>query len=196
MPPGSSQKGTGKKGAGAIRQRSRNTTPSAAPPSSSSTASLPPIDLVEAEYLELTAEIFRNLVYDDLIDQTASNAMIPDSKSLDGMISRLSRLGETLEKRSNFCDRSMRLLAGFRKHARVDDILPDARGDDDRVRTDDERDKKANKKKRKHDALAPPQDANLGMLPHYWLCAVHPFRNIHETLFFFGVLFFLSDVKV
>lgn len=163
MAPGSSQKGTGKKGgAGVIRQRSRNTTPSSVPPS----ASLPSIDIILVEYLDMKVESFRNLTSDDLIDQSASNAMIPDSKSLDGMISRLMRLQESVEKRSNFCDRSMRMLADLRKHARLDEIVSDTRRDDERVRTDDERDRKANKKKRKHDALA-SQDSNLGTVFAY-----------------------------
>jgi transcriptional adapter 3 len=160
MPPASSQKGTGKKGAGAIRQRSRNTTPSSVPPA----ANLPSADRIEVEYLELQAEVFRNLIYDDLVDQTASNAVIPDSKSLDGMIARLETLKEIIDRRTNFCDRSMRLLAQARKHHRMDEIV-ESKSQDERSRTDDEdREKRANKKKRKLvDALA-PEEAKHGMV--------------------------------
>ncbi len=161
MPPAPGQKGTGKKGAGAIRQRSRNTTPSSGPPM----ASLPSIETADAEYLDLRVDVFRNLGYDDLVDQSASNAVIPDSKNLDGMIARLQRLQETIEKRSNFCDRSMRLLAQARKHHRIEEIT-ETRSQDERGRTDDEeREKRANKKKRKLNDTLAPEDAKHGSSP-------------------------------
>ncbi|KAK1510844.1 histone acetyltransferase subunit 3, partial [Colletotrichum tamarilloi] len=156
MPPAASQKGTGKKaGPGAMRQRSRNTTPSSVVPS----ASLPPIEAVDTEYLELRVEQFRNLNYDDLVDQGASNAVMPDSKSLDGMIARLQRLQETIDRRSNFCDRGMRILASTRKqYVDVDEPAePAAKAEGDGKKTG-----KTNKKKRKAaDTLAPPQEGGV-----------------------------------
>ncbi|PKS12826.1 hypothetical protein jhhlp_001038 [Lomentospora prolificans] len=143
MPPGS-QKGTGKKGAGAMRQRSRNTTPS----SVSATATLPTIEAVDAEYLELRVEKFRSLTNDDVVDQNAANAMMPDTKSLDGMVARLQRLQSTIDLRSNFYDKGMRILAMARKN-RVDE-------DEERTGTDgDEREKKNRKKRKATDSLAP-----------------------------------------
>jgi transcriptional adapter 3 len=172
MPPAPSQKGTGKKaGSGVMRQRSRNTTPSSVPPG----ANLPPIETVDTEYLELRVEQFRQLVYDDLVDHSSNNALIPDSKSLDGMIARLQRLQETIDRRSNFCDRGMRILAATRKH-RVDDIV-ETKKDEDRMRTtDDEREqKRSNKKKRKAADTLAPQDANLGMrCLHFYSVSSHP----------------------
>ncbi|KAK2046840.1 histone acetyltransferase subunit 3 [Colletotrichum somersetense] len=157
MPPAASQKGTGKKaGPGAMRQRSRNTTPSSVVPS----ASLPPIEAVDTEYLELRVEQFRNLNYDDLVDQGASNAVMPDSKSLDGMIARLQRLQETIDRRSNFCDRGMRILASTRKQY-VNDVEEgtDAAG---KAEGDSKKTSKTNKKKRKAaDTLAPPQEGGI-----------------------------------
>lgn len=168
MPPASSQKGTGKKGAGAIaRQRSRNTTPSAVPPP----ASLPPIDVKQTEYLDLNYDSFRNLTYEDVVDQTAISSGMPESKNLDGMMTRLQRLQETLERRHNFCDRGMRLLVPLLR-ARLDDersreeerLRREAAEDDERARKANKANK-ANKKKRKAaDSLA-PHDTNLGQSP-------------------------------
>ena len=165
MPPASSQKGTGKKGAGAIaRQRSRNTTPSSVPPP----ASLPPIEVKQTEYLDLNYDSFRNLTYEDVVDQTAISSGMPESKNLDGMMTRLQRLQETLERRHNFCDRGMRLLVPLLR-ARLDDersreeerLRREAAEDDERARKANKANK-ANKKKRKAaDSLA-PHDTNLG----------------------------------
>ncbi|KAK3904738.1 chromatin-remodeling complexes subunit NGG1 [Staphylotrichum tortipilum] len=164
MAPSSSQKGTGKKGgASAIRQqqhqqqhqqRSRNTTPGPAPPA----ASLPPFEAVETETIELRFDVFRNLTLDDMVDPPASNSLIPDSKSLDGILTRLQRLGDVIEKRGTYCDRGMRLLAQTRKQ-RMDELaLERGREEERRQREADgeERERKSNKKKRKGaDALAP-----------------------------------------
>ena len=76
MPPGSSQKGTGKKNSAAIQKQSRNTTPAPV-----ATASLPPQDVYDPDYLNTRVILFRNLTYDDMVDQSASNATIPDSKT-------------------------------------------------------------------------------------------------------------------
>ncbi|KAL0935281.1 transcriptional regulator [Colletotrichum truncatum] len=156
MPPAASQKGTGKKaGPNAMRQRSRNTTPSSVVPS----ASLPPIEAVDTEYLELRVEQFRNLNYDDLVDQGASNAVMPDSKSLDGMIARLQRLQETIDRRSNFCDRGMRILANTRKQY-VNDV-DEAANEGGKTEGDSKKTGKTNKKKRKAADTLAPQDAGV-----------------------------------
>jgi transcriptional adapter 3 len=163
MPPASSQKGTGKKGgAGAIRQqpRSRNTTPSSLPPA----ASLPPIETQETEILELRFDVFRNLTYEDLVDSGASTALIPDSRALDGIVTRLQRLGESIEKRGNYCDRGMRLLASSRR-MRMDEMAAEGRREDERRQReaeDEERERKANKKKRKATESLAPQATNIG----------------------------------
>ncbi|KAK0747931.1 histone acetyltransferases subunit 3-domain-containing protein [Apiosordaria backusii] len=158
----SSQKGSGKKaGAGAVRsqsqqqqQRSRNTTPSAAPPS----ASLPPIENVETELLDLRFEVFRNLTFEDMVDPSNSTTAIPDSKSLDGLVSRLQKLSDVIEKRGLYCDKGMRLLAQNRRQ-RLDELAVERGREEERRQKEadeEERERKANKKKRKAtDNLAP-----------------------------------------
>lgn len=166
MAPGPSQKGTGKKGAGAIaRQRSRNTTPSSVPVQQ---ASLPPIETKQTEYLELNYESFRNITYEDVVDQNASSSHMPESKSLDGIMTRFQRLQDTLEKRSTFCDRGMRLLVGVLR-ARMDEAAAERSREDERQRAEDEerarkanKANKANKKKRKAADTLAPNDGSIG----------------------------------
>jgi transcriptional adapter 3 len=167
MPPGGGQGGTGKKGgAGSIRQapRSRNTTPSvtAEPP----TAPLPPVESQDTEYLELTFDLFRNIQYEDLVDAaTAAGSSLPDSKSLDGIVTRLSRLQEIIEKRGSACDRGMRLLANVSK-ARIDDLAAQRGREEERRAREaaeiEEKERKANKKKRKATESLAPQETNHG----------------------------------
>ncbi|KAI5920432.1 hypothetical protein F4810DRAFT_683250 [Camillea tinctor] len=153
MPPVPSQKGTGKKGSGVIRQRSRNTTPMSVPPSS---ARIPSPEIIETEFLDLRLEHMRPTTYDDLVDQGASNVVIPDSKSLDGLITRLGKLNEIIDRRGNWCDKGMRLIAVQRK-SHYDESREDSRREGG-----EEAAKRANKKKRKaNDSLA-PGDANNG----------------------------------
>lgn len=167
MPPASSQKGTGKKGgAAAVRQppRSRNTTPSSLP----ATASLPPIETQETETLDLRFDVFRNLTYEDLVDSGATTAVIPDSKALDGIVTRLQRLGESIEKRGNYCDRGMRLLAANRR-TRMDEMAAEGRREDERRQReaeDEERERKANKKKRKATEHLASSASNAGQSFH------------------------------
>lgn len=165
----SSQKGPGKKaGAGAIRsqsqqqqQRSRNTTPSAAPPS----ASLPPIDNVETDLLELRFEVFRNLTFEDMVDPSTSNTAIPDSKSLDGLVSRLQKLSDVIDKRGLNCDKGMRLLAQSRR-TRLDELAVERGREEERRQKEadeEERERKAaNKKKRKATDSLAPGGSNIG----------------------------------
>lgn len=170
MPPGSSQKGTGKKGgAGAMRQqpRSRNTTPSAATPA----ASLPPIEVSELETLDLRFELFRNITFEDLVDSGASSALIPDSKALDGIVSRLKRLGEIIDKRGLFCDKGMRLLSAQRR-TRMDQMAVERGQEDERRQREaeeEERERKANKKKRKAAENLVVQSGNTGQSSCYEL---------------------------
>jgi len=164
MPPGSSQKGMGKKGGASAmaRQRSRNTTPSSVSPG----ASLPHVEIIDTEHLELKFEVFRNISYEDLVDPGASNATIPDSKSLDGIVERLNRLQEIVEKRTNYCDRGMRLLAETRRN-RVDEIAAETGRQEERARKerdDEERERRANKKKRKATENVALHDSNTGQL--------------------------------
>lgn len=171
MPPAPSQKGTGKKNANAIGKRSRNTTPMSVGPSS---ANIPPVEIIETEYLDLKLELVRNINYDDLVDSSASNALIPDSKSLDGLITRLGKLNEIIERRGTWCDKGMRLVAGHRK-AHFDEMATLSRRDDARKDGEEETERRANKKKRKaNDSLAPgdahtgkPCPSNLFMRLHY-----------------------------
>lgn len=162
MPPASSQKGTGKKGAGAIaRQRSRNTTPSSVPPP----ASLPPIETKQTEYLDLNYDSFRNITFEDIVDQHASASGMPDTKNIDGIMTRLQRLSETLERRHNFCDRGMRLMVPILR-TRIDEerdreeerLRREAAEDEERARKAN----KANKKKRKAADTLAPSDNNIG----------------------------------
>ena len=163
MAPGSSQKGTGKKGAGAIaRQRSRNTTPSSVPPP----ASLPPIEPKQTEYLDLNYDSFRNITFEDIVDQHATGSNMPDTRNIDGIMTRLQRLSETLEKRhTNFCDRGMRLMVPILR-TRMDEersreeerLRKEAADDEERARKAN----KANKKKRKVADSLGPNDNNIG----------------------------------
>ncbi|KAH6657353.1 histone acetyltransferases subunit 3-domain-containing protein [Truncatella angustata] len=157
MPPAPSQKGTGKKNSGIVRQRSRNTTPSAGLPPSGN-PNLPSSDFVETEFIkELKFESLPSISFDDLAESNASNAAIPDAKSLDGLIARLEKLHDTIESRGAFCDRGMRLVAGERSKMHFEDLSASGR-DEAKPRRDDE-ERKANKKKRKaNDSLAPPQE--------------------------------------
>ncbi|KAJ6442845.1 histone acetyltransferase subunit 3-like protein [Purpureocillium lavendulum] len=126
----SSQSGPGKKNA-AMSKQSRNSTP--AP------ASLPPTEFYDPDYLNTRVILFSNLTYDDLVDQGASNATVPDSKSVDVMLDKLKSLTSIMEKRSTFYDRGMRHLADERKK----------RPDDDYMRVDGEQEGKKHKHKRK-----------------------------------------------
>ncbi|RKK28642.1 hypothetical protein BFJ68_g6804 [Fusarium oxysporum] len=146
MPPGPSQKGTGKKNS-AIPKQSRNTTPAPV-----ATASLPPQEFYDPDYLNTRVILFRNLTYDDIVDQSASNATIPDSKSLDGMIERLKSLSNIMEKRSTFYDRGMRHLADERKKRPSEDYSNRADGEQEG--------KRPKHKRKKPDSLA-PQEGNV-----------------------------------
>lgn len=152
MPPGPSQKGTGKKNS-AIQKQSRNTTPAPAV----ATASLPPTEFYDPDYLNTRVILFRNLTYDDIVDQSASNATIPDSKSLDGMIERLKNLSNIMEKRSTFYDRGMRHLADERKKRPSEDYGS---------RDGEQEGKRPKHKRKKPDSLA-PQETNVGMFIRY-----------------------------
>ncbi|KAI9171642.1 Chromatin-remodeling complexes subunit NGG1 [Paramyrothecium foliicola] len=146
MAPASGQKGTGKKNNAIAMQKSRNSTP--AP-----TSSLPPQEAYDPDYLNTRVILFQNLSYDDLVDQGASNATVPDSKSIDAMLEKLKSLTNIMEKRSAFYDRGMRFLADERKK-RPDDY--------DRMRTDGDQEGKRPKHKRKKasDGLVPPEGGN------------------------------------
>ncbi|KAK5992653.1 Chromatin-remodeling complexes subunit NGG1-like protein [Cladobotryum mycophilum] len=147
MAPVSGQKGTGKKNSAAMQKQSRNSTPVPPP-----TSSLPPQEFYDPDYLNTRVILFANLAYDDLVDQGASNAPVPDSRSIDAMLEKLKSLVGIMEKRSAFYDRGMRHLADERKK-RPDEY--------DRMRIDGEQEGKKPKHKRKKgsDSLA-PHDGN------------------------------------
>lgn len=151
MAPGASQKGTGKKNAAAAMQKqSRNTTP--AP---TATASLPPQEFYDPDYLNTRVILFRNLTHDDLVDQSTFNATVPDSKSLDGIMDRLKSLTNIMEKRSTFYDRGMRHLADERKK-RPDDY--------DRAHDGENEGKRPKHKRKKGTESLAPQDGSHGKL--------------------------------
>ncbi|KAJ3522281.1 hypothetical protein NM208_g12927 [Fusarium decemcellulare] len=77
MPPGSSQKGTGKKNSAAMQKQSRNTTPAPV-----ATASLPPQEFYDPDYLNTRVILFRNLTYDDIVDQAAEELVEYYGKAL------------------------------------------------------------------------------------------------------------------
>ena len=131
MAPGSSQKGTSKKNA-AMAKQSRNSTPA---PSSS----LPPEEFYDPDYLNTRVILFPNLTYEDVVDQGASNATVPDSRTVDAMLEKLKHLTNVMEKRSTFYDRVMRYLADERKK-RPDDF--------DRAHDGDEGKKSKHKRKK------------------------------------------------
>ncbi|KAI1771144.1 histone acetyltransferases subunit 3-domain-containing protein [Hypoxylon cercidicola] len=159
MPPNPSQKGTGKKNAGVMGKRSRNTTPMSSLPLPSS-ANIPPVDTIETEFLDLRLESMRNITYDDLVDLSASNAVIPDSKSLDGLITRLGKLNEIIERRGTWCDKGMRLVAAQRK-SHYDEMATASRADDARREGEDSEGRRNKKKRKGTDSLA-PGDARTG----------------------------------
>lgn len=71
-------------------------------------------DLIETkttEYLDLNYDELRDITYEDIVDQETSGSYMPDSESLGGIMSRFQRLQDTLEGRSAFLDRGMRLLS-------------------------------------------------------------------------------------
>lgn len=145
MPSG--QKGTGKKGGGAMAKASRTSTP--VPP----TASLPAQTAYDPDFLPARVVVFEDSIsYDDLVDAGASNATVPDSRSIDAMLSKLKDLVVAMEKRSNFYDRGMRFLADERKKR------PDDYGGEEEVR------RSKHKRKKASDSLAPPEGGSHGRL--------------------------------
>lgn len=108
----------------------------------------------------------RSLSYDDLLDAVANSAAgIPDSRSLDGLITRLGKLSQIIDRRGVWCDKGMRLVASERK-IHYSEMAAGGGGrrsggaGDDSKDENDAGEKKSNKKKRKaSDNLAPP-DSN------------------------------------
>lgn len=116
-------------------KQSRNSTPA---PSSS----LPPEEFYDPDYLNTRVILFPNLTYEDVVDQGASNATVPDSRTVDAMLEKLKHLTNVMEKRSTFYDRGMRYLADERKK-RPDDF--------DRPHDGDEGKKSKHKRKKGFD---------------------------------------------
>ncbi|GAB0137570.1 hypothetical protein EsDP_00005830 [Epichloe bromicola] len=144
MALGSSHAGPGKKNTAAMPKPSRNSTPAPAPP-----ASLPPQEFYDPDYLNTRVILFKNnLSYEDLVDQSAVYATVPDSKSVDAMLEKLKNLVNIMEKRSTFYDRGMRHLADERKK----------RPDDYDMRVDGEQEGKRSKHKKKRGSESQTQD--------------------------------------
>jgi transcriptional adapter 3 len=158
MPPAPSQKGTGKKASGGKAQRSRNTTPmSSLPTGTNATSTIPPVELLESELLDVKYEYLRNILYDDIIDQNTSNAVIPDSKTLDALVQKLQKLEDLIDRRGSWCDKAMRLLV-IEKRGHVDEPPPAP----SRKEASQEGENKPNKKKRKPNENLAPGDQNIG----------------------------------
>ncbi|KAI1178998.1 histone acetyltransferases subunit 3-domain-containing protein [Nemania sp. FL0916] len=173
MPPAPGQKGTGKKGSGGKVQRSRNTTPMASQPAASAAsssanpvataaaASFPSIELLESSLFDIKYEHVRVTLHEDIIDQAASNAMIPDSKTLDALLTRLEKLHDLVERRGSWSDKGMRLIAAEKKgHHVVEMQQPAAKPESRKDRGSQDVDKKTNKKKRKANESLAPGDHN------------------------------------
>lgn len=112
-------------------------------------SSLPPQEFYDPDFLNTRVILFPNLSYDDLVDTGASNATVPDSRTVDSMLEKLKSLISVMEKRSTFYDRGMRYLADERKK-RPDDF--------DSMMVDEPEVKKSkNKKKKGGDADAGKQ---------------------------------------
>ncbi|KAI2641111.1 histone acetyltransferases subunit 3-domain-containing protein [Xylaria nigripes] len=160
MPPAPGQKGTGKKASGGKPQRSRNTTPMSHVPISIA-SSIPSIEIYESKLYDIKYEFIRNIQYDDIVDQNTSNAVIPDSKTLDALLSRLEKLHDLIERRGGWCDKAMRLIVAEKKGYHMTEIHSTSKVDLRKEGVLQEGDKKLNKKKRKaHDSLA-PGDQNI-----------------------------------
>ncbi|KAI0904642.1 histone acetyltransferases subunit 3-domain-containing protein [Ustulina deusta] len=176
MPPAPSQKGTGKKASGGKAQRSRNTTPMSSLPVSANTnttittttaaaaaaASIPPVELLESELFDIKYEHVRHILADDIIDQSTSNAVIPDSKTLDALLSKLEKLYDLIDRRGNWCDKAMRLIVVEKKGHHVHELQATATGKPESRRDGAPQDgeKKPNKKKRKANESLAPGDPN------------------------------------
>jgi transcriptional adapter 3 len=142
MPSGSGQKGTGKKNAAAMQKQSRTSTPVPAP-----TATLPTQEAYDPDYLNTRVILFKDSIsFDDIVDQSAVNSTVPDSRSIDIMMQNLKDLIGVMEKRSNFYDRGMRFLADERKK-RPDDYAQEGEQEGKRPK---------HKRKKGSDSLAPP----------------------------------------
>ena len=127
---------------------SRNSTPAPA------TASLPPQEFYDPDYLNTRVILLQNLSYDDLVDHGASNAPVPDSRSVDAMLDKLKHLVNIMEKRSTFYDRGMRHLADERKKRPVEDY---------EMRDSEHDTKRSKHKKRKGGDAAKDDTSNLGL---------------------------------
>lgn len=135
---------------------SRNSTPVPAPASA-----LPPQEFYDPDYLNTRVILFANLTFDNLVDQSASSAAVPDSRSIDAMLDKLKTLISIMEKRSTFYDRGMRYLADERKK-RPDDL----RGEG----ADPETKKSKHKRKKGADASG-PGEGSQGMLEAHSVAA-------------------------
>ncbi|KAI1158489.1 histone acetyltransferases subunit 3-domain-containing protein [Nemania serpens] len=183
MPPAPGQKGTGKKASGGKAQRSRNTTPMSNFPTSNnnnnnninninnnnnnavsavsaSAAGIPAIDLLESELFDIKYEHVRDTLYDDIIDQTTSNAVIPDSKTLDALLLKLEKLHDLVERRGSWCDKGMRLTAAEKKGHHVNEPPPASKPESRKERSSQDASKKLNKRKRKANENLAPADQN------------------------------------
>ncbi|KAI0468525.1 histone acetyltransferases subunit 3-domain-containing protein [Xylaria cf. heliscus] len=163
MPPAPGQKGTGKKGSGKA-QRSRNTTPMSSLPTGTTTnnttttsaaASIPPVESLESELFDIKYEHVRSIPHDDIIDQTTSNAVIPDSKTLDALLWKLEKLHDLIERRGSWCDKAMRLIVSEKKGHLATELQTTGKTES-RKEGVQEGEKKPNKKRRRiNDSLAP-----------------------------------------
>ncbi|KAI0810187.1 histone acetyltransferases subunit 3-domain-containing protein [Xylaria sp. FL0064] len=168
MPPAPSQKGTGKKASGGKPQRSRNTTPMSSLPGGASTVgttaaaaaaatSIPPVELLDSELFDVKYEHMRSILADDILDQSTSNAVIPDSRTLDALLSKLEKLHDLIERRGNWCDKAMRLIVAEKKGYHANELqATTVKSESRKEGASQDGERRPNKKKRKaNDSLAP-----------------------------------------
>ncbi|KAI1432189.1 histone acetyltransferases subunit 3-domain-containing protein [Xylaria sp. CBS 124048] len=160
MPPAPGQKGTSKKASGGKPQRSRNTTPMSNIPTSAVT-SIPPVELLESKLYDIKYEHVRNVQYEDILDQNTSNAVIPDSKTLDALLSRLEKLNDLMERRGSWCDKAMRLIVAEKKGYPITELHSTSKADSRKEGASQEAEKKVNKKKRKANESLAPADQSV-----------------------------------
>lgn len=135
-------------------KHSRTSTPAPA-------AALPAQEPYDPDFLNTRVILFQDaLDYEDMVDTGASNAAVPDSRSIDAMLAKLKDMAIVMEKRSNFYDRGMRFLADERKKR------PDDYGGEEEVR------RSKHKRKKGTDSLAPPDGGSHGK--QFLMCQSQP----------------------
>jgi len=170
MPPPPSQKGTGKKSgrsSDARHSRSRNTTPAIS------------TNDFDGVYLDIVIKPLRGASYDEIIEPQGSS-VIPDSKALEKVMTRIQNLIEQIDVRDEEASKALRRINEKKKEKLAEDQDNEnvRRQQSQRDAEDQERVRRANKEKKTnagkserhserpltHGAhgLAPQDGSNLG----------------------------------